>query len=316
MNQTAQIINRVLPILLLLFIGNQLHRRRILSEHTVDDLRSIVINFALPSVLFLAFVQMELKTAYLYIFILLFLLMIVMFALGGWIRRQFKLKHDYFHFLLTGFEYGMLGVSLFASAYGLEKVGYIAVVDLGHEIFIWFIFLAFLLIKRDGVQSGGQLVQSFFQSPVIIAILVGLGLNVLGLGGNLSGYPIVGGLLLTMEFLGSLTVPLMLLIIGYSLQLNLAGIKQSLPVIVVRLVIFVPVALLFGYFVLEKWLHLENAFQVALFTLLILPPPFIVPMYMRPEDVSERQYVNNSLALHTIVSILIFIVFFILHPSL
>jgi predicted permease len=122
MNQTIQIINRVLPIILLLFLGNIMRRRRLLSEQTIDELRFLVVNFALPSVLFLAFVQMELKSAYLVIFVLVFLLMVVMFALGGWIQKWLKIEHGYFRFLLTGFEYGMLRVRLFGSAYGLEKI--------------------------------------------------------------------------------------------------------------------------------------------------------------------------------------------------
>ena len=52
-----------------------------------------------------------------------------------------KLDILIFHILITGFEYGMLAISLFGAAYGLDKIGYIAIVDLGHEIFIWFVFL-------------------------------------------------------------------------------------------------------------------------------------------------------------------------------
>lgn len=316
MNLTAPIINRVLPIVILLFLGNMLYRRRLFSEQTVDELRFLVVNFALPSVLFLAFVQMELKAAYLLVFVLIFLLMVLMFVLGSWLQKWFKIEHGYFRFLLTGFEYGMLGVSLFGSAYGLEKIGYIAIVDLGHEIFIWFVFLAFLLMKRDGIQNGVQLVCSFFRSPVIVAILLGIALNLLGFGKNLSDYPLLGGLVLTFDFLGGLTVPVMLLIIGYSLRLDIHSLKQSLPVILIRLIIFVPAAYLLGYFVLQEWLHLDGAFQTALFTLFILPPPFIVPMYMRSDDVEERKFVNNTLALYTIVSLLIFIMFFILKPGI
>jgi hypothetical protein len=72
---------------------------------------------------------------------------------------------------MTGFESGMLGISLFGSAYGLSQVGYFAVVDLGHELFIWFFFLALLLAKRDGIRSPGRLFGAFIRSPVIIASL-------------------------------------------------------------------------------------------------------------------------------------------------
>ncbi|HSL42616.1 MAG TPA: AEC family transporter [Anaerolineales bacterium] len=316
MNQTAQIINRVLPIIFLLFLGYQLRRRQWISENTIDELRSIVVNFALPSVLFLAFVQIELKPAYLLIFVIVFILMLIMFGLGNWVGRRLRMRHIYFPFLMAGFEYGMLGVSLFGSAYGLEKIGYIAVIDLGHEIFIWFVFLAFLLMRRDGHQSGGQLLRSFFRSPVIVAILLGLALNLMGVVDILFDFPVAGGLFLTFQFLGDLTVPAMLLIIGYSLRMDSFGVREALPVIMMRLAIIVPVALVLGNFFIDKLLMLESAFRTALFTLFILPPPFIIPLYIRSEEIDERGYVNNTLALHTVISVLVFIVFFILNPTL
>lgn len=315
MTQTVQIINRILPILLLLFLGYLIRRRAILSENTIDELRYIVVNFALPSVLFLAFLQIELKTAYLFVFTVIFILMLLMFGFGNWIGKQFKIRHDYFPFLMTGFEYGMLGVSLFGSAYGLDQIGYIAIVDLGHEIFIWFVFLALLLMRRDNLQVRGQLLRSFFRSPVIVAILLGLAVNLMGMGEVLSDYPVAGGLLLTLHFLGNLTVPVMLLIIGHSLRMDFSGLKEALPVVFIRLAIFVPIAFLIGHFVMEEWLTLEPGFRTALFILLILPPPFIIPLYMRLDETDEMRFVNNTLAIHTVISILVFIVFFVLNPT-
>lgn len=52
-----------------------------------------------------------------------------------------------------------------------------------------------------------------------------------------------------------------------------------------------------------------------MFTLLIMPPPFIVPLYVsKTLDVEEKKYVNNVLTVHTIISVIIFLVYFILNP--
>lgn len=55
----SDILNRVLPILLLLAAGAWMRRVRFISETTVADLRKIVVNFALPAVLFTAFLEVE-----------------------------------------------------------------------------------------------------------------------------------------------------------------------------------------------------------------------------------------------------------------
>jgi hypothetical protein len=68
--------------------------------------------------------------------------------------------------------------------------------------------------------------------------------------------------------------------------------------------------------VLRTWLQLPPAIEVALFTLLIMPPPFIIPLYMRPTDTREMIYVNNTLTFYTVVSIMLFTIYFMLNPWL
>jgi malate permease and related proteins len=316
MEPTVQVINRVLPILILILLGQVMRRRNFISEGTLDGLRQIVVNLALPAVLFVSFLQIELKSTYVAVFALIFGLCLGLLGAGWLLKRWLHIPHDYFPFLVTGFEYGMLGVSLFGSAYGVAKIGYIAVVDLGHEFFIWFVFLGLLLMKRDGLRDPLQLGQSFLRSPVTLAIVAGLALNALGAQAALFNWPVTGAVMTTLQFLGNLAIPLILLIVGYSLQLNRAGIKEALAVVVLRLVLLVPLALAVNTFVIRGWLHLEPLFEAAVFTLLILPPPFIVPLYIRPDQVEEKRYVNAVLILHTLVSIAVYVVYFVLNPGL
>jgi hypothetical protein len=49
---------------------------------------------------------------------------------------------------------------------------------------------------------------------------------------------------------------------------------------------------------------------------MMMPPPFIIPLFMRKDDTNERRYVNNTLALYTLISIVIFAIYFVLNPTL
>lgn len=316
MDQTTLIINRVLPIFLLIGLGAWTRRSQFLTERAIDDLRKIVVNLALPSVLFISFLNIEMQTNYLVIFVLVAALCVALYLLGLALHRRLNVPHPYFPFLMTGFEYGMLGVSLFGSAYGLENIGYIAVADLGHELFIWFVFLALLLSTRERLSSPTQLVGSFFRSPVILGILAGIALNLLGAADFLAEQPVTGGILATIDFLSALTIPLILIIVGYGIKLDREGVREAALVIVVRLVILIPLALLFNAVIVRGLLDLERPFEIALFTLFILPPPFIIPLYMRQDLPDEKRYVNNVLTLYTVVSLAIFSIYFVLNPQL
>jgi malate permease and related proteins len=316
MDQTTIIINRVLPILFLIILGYWIRQRKFLAESTIEDLRKMAVNLALPAVLFLSFLEIELKSTYIVVFVVMFSLCLGMFGFGVLLKRRLQIQYSYFPFLMTGFEYGMLGVSLFGAAYGLDNIGYIAVVDLGHEIFIWFVFLALLLMKRDGLQNSGQLLRAFSQSPVIIAILAGIFFNIVDAQEFLYERPVTGALMKALEFLGNLTVPLILIIVGYGIKFDRYGLKDAIMVTVLRLSLLIPLALVLNNLLIREILGMEKLFEHALFMLLILPPPFIIPLYMRSGMIEERRYINNTLTLHTVVSITIFAVYFVLNPGI
>jgi predicted permease len=317
MESTIRILNQSLPIIFLISLGYWVRHNNFLAETTIDELRKIVVNLALPAVLFISFLSIELKPSYFVIFGGIFLLCILLFLLGLWLRKLLNIRDAYFPYLTTGFEYGMLGISLFGAAYGLEKIGYIAVTDLGHEIFIWFVFLPLLLVKRDGAQNPKTIVKSFFSSPVVIAILASLLFNVLGGQVWLYQLPITGALMAVLKFLGNLTIPLILIIVGYGIQINRARLKDVLLVVLIRLGILLPLALFLNSYVVRDLLRLDKLFEVALFTLLVLPPPFIIPLYISSDlDIEERQHINNVLTIHTIISVIIFLVYFAVNPVL
>ena len=72
MKEILQIINQVLPILLLISLGIWIRRKGFLADKTIDELRKVVVNIALPAVLFISFLNIELKSAYFVIFVVLF----------------------------------------------------------------------------------------------------------------------------------------------------------------------------------------------------------------------------------------------------
>jgi predicted permease len=311
-----EIISRILPIIILLLIGYWLQKRKMISQETVVDLKKLVVNLSLPALLFLSFLNMDLQARYFWLVPVIFGFCFLMYFLGTILHRALHVKGEYFPFLTTGFEYGMTGVSLFVAAYGLEHLGKFALIDLGQETFIWFVYVALLIHKRDGETKPGQLIKMFATSPVIIAILAGLILNFLGLPDWIDSVPLAGGIIGAIELLGSITIPVILIVIGYGIHLDMQEFVYSARVILIRLLISIPVALLLNRFLVRGLMGLEAGFEAALFTLLILPPPFILTLFM-PQDLEDEIHsVDNTLTLHTIVTIIIFIIYYALNPTI
>lgn len=316
MYQTIQIINRITPIIILLLLGKWIQFKKLVSEQSILDIKKIIVNTALPAILFSSFLSVDIQLNYIWFIPVTFGYCVLLYYFGAFLHHRFDKKGDYFPFLITGFEYGMMGVSLFAAAYGLDRLGKFAVVDLGQELFIWFVYVAWLSKKRDGSSNTGELLKKFVSSPVIISIFSGILLNLLGLSEKIGSIPFVSGLLTSIDLLGSITVPLILLVVGYGIQIDMSEFFYSARVIFIRLAINIPIALLLNRFFVEDILGLDKTFQAAVFTLLILPPPFILSLYMKQDLKDERYRIDNTLTLHSIVTIAVFIIYYSLNPKL
>ncbi len=312
--QLVQIINRIIPIIALILLGKWFQARGFMAGNSILDLKKLVVKIALPAVLFLSFLTVDFQLEYFWFLPVVLVYCVFLYVLGSILRRTLPNTDRYFPFLTTGFEYGMLGVSLFGAAYGLDQVGKIAIVDLGQETFIWFIYVALLMHDRDGGAQPGRLIKMFASSPVILAIITGLILNFLGLADLLAGWAVTGGLLVALEWVASLTIPLILLVVGYGLQFDFAELAYAGRLILIRLSVNIPAALLLNRFFVRGWMGLGQGFEAALFTLFILPPPFILTLFMNQDDEQAIHRVDSTLTLHTVVTIIVFVIYYSLNP--
>lgn len=316
MSQALFVINAILPILLLLGTGHILRRKQIFSSIAVENIKKLVVNFTLPAVMFTSFLETQLEARFLVLMLLVFILCVMLYFFGKFSQKLFRQEWLYFPFLLTGFEFGMLGLSLFGTAYGLSNFGSMAILGIPHEFFIWFVYVTLLLQQGNKTQSVKELVKAFATSPVIIAIFFSVSINLMGWVPAIKSFYLSDGLLSFLNILANLTGPLILLLIGYEIQINKENLRSSLLVVGLRLGTLIPLALLLNHFVLLHLLDLGKNFQAAFFTLLILPPPFIIPVFMKDNLPKEKAFINNTLMLNTVASIAVFIIYFALQPKL
>ena len=132
------ILSRLIPLAAFLGLGAFLRWRSLLSVNTVDQIKWLIVHVLLPGVLFKTFLIAHLEPALAVVAGAVFGANVIMYGLGFLLGRGLRQGARYAPFLTSGMEYGMLGLALFASLYGMAKVEYIAVVDLA----VWVLFLA------------------------------------------------------------------------------------------------------------------------------------------------------------------------------
>jgi malate permease and related proteins len=296
-------------------LGALIRRRGLMGPGTIDDLRRLILTITLPAALFLAFLRVDLEARYGVIVVSVFGACLLVLAAAPWLRRRSGIRAASMPNLMAGFEAGMLGYALFAAVFGAEELYHFAIVDIGQVLFVFFILATVVTVRASGQRPPlAETMAAFLRNPVILAILAGIGGSVVGLDEALDSHPIGTSVLTTIGLLAGLTTPLIAIVLGYSTSLRAGSLRDPVRTLAVRLPVWIGLAIVFDVVVVRGLLGLDQLFGAAVMTMAILPPPFVVPLYMARaighdiEHDPEHDYTVNTLSLATLVTLALIVV--------
>lgn len=304
MSQVFEVILHALPIFLLIALGAILRCSKIISPSSLEDIKKIIIYISLPAMLFLTFASTNLSQRHFVIIAVMVAVCSIMLLAGVYLFSRFSPDNPIYPGLFSGYEAGMMGYALFATFFGATELYAFAIIDIGQVIFVFLILTTFLQ-KRTGEQGSlRQLFKKFILSPVILAIIGGIFFSISGIYQKVSNFQIADAIVRTLEWVSALTLPLICFVIGYELKLKASNIKIALVTVFVRLSIMIILAWIISTLIFDRLLNLEPIFTTALFAMLILPPPFVMPIFARKADPLHRSQISDILSLHVIGSLL------------
>jgi predicted permease len=307
MQDYASVFINIIPVIGLLLVGYLLQQLKFFMQDTVEEIKKLVLNVSLPCLMFLAFYSLELQIKFVSIVAVIFVLCVCMFLLGKIIAKILSIQNPYFPLNMGGVETGMLGYAIFISVYGIQNIDKIAICDLGVAFYLWFFLVPILLNIRESAPKPLVIVKMSITSPTFIAIFLGIIMsgvkNVVPLTQNRL-YP---SLYEFVSMVGSMTVPLICINIGYGIHINLRSIGLPLKTIMFRLVLHTGFMLVINKLFFVRVLGLDAIYEYALITMLSLPPSFVPSLFIRETDTENREYMLNTLSLHTVISIAAFV---------
>ncbi len=301
-----QLLNITIPIIICLAIGILLKIKNIVSNNVIEGIRKIIVNIMLPALLFETFSTINYKLSDLTLIIAMFFICCLMLFIGFLLLPIFKVENKLMAFFSSGFEVGMLGYSLFALLYGSNNIGSLGIIDIGHTAFVFTLYTA-LLKKNKGKYSFTikDSVKDMLTSPVLIALLIGVIVGVSGFGKLIYGSTFSPILRSTTSTISAPLGTLILLTIGYTLDLKNIDIKFSIKSVLLRLASTI-VGLIMVYFVKVLLGGLNEYILKAFIFMFILPPPFIIPLFCDEKDLKK---VSSKLSIHIIISLVLFVIF-------
>lgn len=307
MTEIIAILVRLMPVVLLILLGMILRKREFLSFITVNDLKKIVINLTLPSMLFLAFLDTDIRLKYAFIALSVFAASAAGFGLGFLYKRLLRTKNRYFPTIFTSFETGMIGYALYVTAFGAENTFNLAVADLGNILFVFIVVVNFLSHLGGETKGVKESALSFVKSPIIISVVLGSLVSLSGGRESFQNFPVTAALVSTMSILSQVTVPVIALAIGYEIELDVRNLMKPVAVSLLRIVTMFALAYVLNTFLMGPVFQMDRNFQMALYTMFLLPPAFVVPIFVKEES-EDVNFVLNVLSVHIILSMVAFVI--------
>lgn len=182
------LIDVILPVFIVVGFGYLVVWRGLFSTSAVDGLMSYTQNFAIPCLLFVALIQIDLSQAY-------SLKLMSSFYIGaasgfalGFLGARYLFRRSAQDSVAIGFvslfsNSVMMGLAITERAYGVEAlVANFAIVSM-HAPFCYFVGItAMEIAKSDGESIGkvaSNVVRSMMKNALFIAIILGLMINIM-----------------------------------------------------------------------------------------------------------------------------------------
>jgi predicted permease len=303
MQNVVAILKIVLPLLISLGIGFYTRKRGILSPEAIEGMKTFVMKFALPAMLFGLFFTAEYSISVLLFAATMFTLGYIGLGLGFLIGKPLEKRSPMFKFMTAGWEVGMLGYALFALLYGTENLRYMALMDFGQVLFVFTGFVT-ALNARNG-RGFRESVRALLPNPIPWSMLIGAILAVLGVSRALEPSGITGLITTVCNFIAAPLSCVIFVVVGYGIEFSRKNIGTAAIAAAIRIVVCGALCAMALFFI-GSFVPLSDPMRWAIILIFITPAPFILTMYTKTEQ--ERADVSMSLSLQTIVSVLAFIV--------
>ena len=217
MEKVITVAQVIVPILVAVLLGVLAKRRKLMTPEQVQGLQQFVLKFGLPCVIFTSCLtaNMGMESLSSMGLVLLFVLLSTVLSF-----TVLKKRYDYHNLpmLFCAQETGMLGIPLFIILFGAAQSYRMGVLDLIQAVTAYPV-IAILTTDPGENPTASGIVRKVFTSPLMIMSLLGLSLNLSGIGVWLNRIGIGGIITASTSFLSQPISALMIFSVGYNFSL-------------------------------------------------------------------------------------------------
>ena len=275
MNQMISVVQLVLPIFAVVFLGVLARKKSMFSPGEIQAFQRFVIEFCLPCLLFQSCLTAQLGAEAL----TGLLVPVVLLATTVWGFRVGKKWFPYFNtpFAFCCKETGMMGIPLFMILFGAEQAYRMGILNLTQAI-VGFPMMAIMSSSSASAASPKKILGEMIRSPLILMSIGGMALNLTGVWTWMQGIGVDQIVTDTFDYLSQPVSMIMLFCVGYNFTMTPENTREILKMSAVHVVVFLIVGLVLqGALCLFPGVDAMTRWTMVIYA--ILPASFLLPSF-------------------------------------
>ncbi len=300
MDKIIPTLESVLPVIITLFWGVLMRKKKLMTAQGIADLKSLIVNVCIPAAMFVNFYSTDLSGSVAILLLLMMATMIAAYVIGLLLKKALHIQQEFMPYLCTTIEGGMLGYALYILLFGQENLYHMALIDLGTAFFLFGYLITKLRLRSEPSVTGKDILKGF-TTPINIAIILGLGCNLLGIGRILNASA-AGDLISSICSFASAPVGFLILIcVGFGLDFSNVPWGVTMKTILSRVVVMACAGVL-GYQCIIRLFPGDDLYRYGMLLAFVLPPSYAFSAYTKGEE--ENSYVGSVLAVYLVITVI------------
>ncbi len=298
------VIKMILPIVVTFLLGVLVRKKRLISDEGCSAVKTLVSKIMLPVVLLNAFLFADYSKETLVMIIVVFIAMVAEFGCAYPLRRFIPSRAKYMPFVFSTLECGSLGYPLIAMLYGAKGTSDMAIIDVGHTVFLFLIAIPIMQAADGDTPDLRTILKNAVTSPTFIAMLAGIALGTAGVDTALQASPVYGLYGSLIDFLTAPTGMLILITLGYDMALRKELMGPVAFTSLSRLAVMAGFCAL-SSLVIFRFMPYSKSTLTALMLAYSLPASYAIPLFAKFEG--HKDYVSTTISFSTLLTLVCFV---------
>ena len=300
-------LSTLFPVLFMVILGLVSRIKQWITPEQKEGANNIVFNVLFPILIFNILLTSQIESSAILIVTYVFMAFVLVMIIGKLITKFTGGKYSHIsYFMLTTCEGGNVALPLYTSIVGVAYASNTVIFDLAGVLIAFVVIPIMVAKKSSGNTTFAQLLKKIFTNSFVIAVILGLALNLTGIYQMLSNSAFLDIYTNTMTTATSPIMGMILFIIGYNLKINLETVGSILKLLLVRVLFYGLVIL--GFFIFFPQLMVEKTYLIAVILYFMCPTGFALPMQISPlyKEEEDASYASAFISLNMVVTLIVY----------